>query len=956
MQNKIKLIKDFKPRPYQESIFVNSLNKNTLVVLPTGLGKTIIALMLSTYYFNNYPNKKILFLAPTKPLVEQQKKSFEELIENSKEFNLKVLTGKISPEKRIVEYKNANFIFSTPQIIENDIINERVNLDDFSLIIFDEAHRARGDYAYSFIGQNIVENNLKTKILALTASPGTNLEEIKEVMNNLNIEKIEVKTYEDRDVAPFVQETKIRIEKVEIDETLKKVIKLLNRVYLEKINELRKLGLNVGNNLTKTQILELQRDLQREINSNNSDQKIWNAISVVAALMKLSFGIELVESQGVLPAYNYFYEFFAERKNKTKAIESLILNKDFRDAFDLINKLKEKNYIHPKLIKLKEIVMNTISKSNNSKIIIFNQYRENADKITSELNKLKEINSVLFVGQNKKGDLGLSQKEQKKILEDFREDKYNVLVSTSIGEEGLDIPKVDLVIFYEPVPSAIRTIQRAGRTGRFSKGEVIILVANETRDVAMSFVSKAKEKRMYASLEKIKKEFEDKEEKEEKSKNLIDFIKNKENSSNKIKVDKKYEWLVFDYGGVISKYGSLKEIFNFKEKPKEEFEKWLNDTHSAWKLADIGKIDFNEFLKISSQKLNEDFEKHKIEVFNKIKILNEEILNILEELKKKGYKLAILSNNPKGVLDEIIKEYHFEKIFDKIIISGELGVKKPQKEIFEKTTEILKTKKENILFFDDKEKNIYAAKSFGWNVYQFTDIHNFKIYLSKEGILNYSIYGKDERINIFIDSRENQVLLKELSKSKIIKPISKKLDVGDIIISEKIGIERKEKKDFVNSLIDGRLFKQVIKLATSFSRPILILEGEVNIYSLRKISKSAIDNSILSIMTDYRIPIIYTNNIEETREIIENLAKRAIKAKNSIGIQDTSNSSNTLQEYQLELISKIPKINTVTAIQLLKHFKNIKNIVEAKPEDFEKIEGIGKKKAKFIYEFFRKEN
>ena len=109
-----------------------------------------------------------------------------------------------------------------------------------------------------------------------------------------------------------------------------------------------------------------------------------------------------------------------------------------------------------------------------------------------------------IIGQAKKKNVGLSQKEQKQIIGDFREGKLNVICATSIGEEGLDIPEVSAVIFYEPIPSAIRKIQRAGRTARLSPGKLIILVTKDTRDEINHYAAAARERKMYKTIESVK--------------------------------------------------------------------------------------------------------------------------------------------------------------------------------------------------------------------------------------------------------------------------------------------------------------------------------------------------------------------------------------------------------------------------------------------------------------------
>ena len=100
-----------------------------------------------------------------------------------------------------------------------------------------------------------------------------------------------------------------------------------------------------------------------------------------------------------------------------------------------------------------------------NKILIFSQYRDTVSLIVEKINEIGGVKARVFVGQLKKKNMGLNQKEQQEIIKEFGRGEINVMVSTSIGEEGLDIPEVSHVIFYEPVPSGIRLIQRRGRTG-----------------------------------------------------------------------------------------------------------------------------------------------------------------------------------------------------------------------------------------------------------------------------------------------------------------------------------------------------------------------------------------------------------------------------------------------------------------------------------------------------------
>ncbi|MBI2652510.1 DEAD/DEAH box helicase [Candidatus Woesearchaeota archaeon] len=502
------MIKNFEPRLYQQTIFATAAEKNTLVVLPTGMGKTNIFLMLAAQRLKQYPTSKVLFIGPTRPLIEQYLNVFKEHFEIN-ESDMAVFTGMISPEKRALLWKNAKIIFSTPQGLENDIISCRINLEEVCLLGVDEAHRAVGDYAYVFVAKQFMKLSRFPRIIALTASPGSDMDKIQEVCKNLFIEDIEVRTDEDIDVKPYIQEMQIEWVNVELPRIFTDIQRFLLLFLRERFEKLKKWGILRRTELkyvTKSDLLQLQAELRSRIAQGEKDFVVWNAISLLAEVMKIYHALELLETQGIAALHKYFEKLIAEsRTAKTKAIKSIMSDYNFKSAMIKARILYEEKVEHPKLIELQKIVENEINANKNIKIMVFNQYRDNALDIIEKLNKISNVKSKIFVGQQKKGETGLSQKEQKQMLDDFRNGLFNVIVATSIGEEGLDIPKVDLVIFYEPIPSAIRSIQRRGRTGRQEKGRVIILMAKGTRDEAYRWVAHHKEKKMYRNLANIRK-------------------------------------------------------------------------------------------------------------------------------------------------------------------------------------------------------------------------------------------------------------------------------------------------------------------------------------------------------------------------------------------------------------------------------------------------------------------
>jgi len=196
-------------RVYQEVIVASAASASTLVCAPTALGKTVIAVMLAAHRLEKLPGSKVLMLSPTKPLANQHAESFKKFLKIP-EDEIVVLTGHTPPAKRLEAWKTSKVISATPQVIQNDLISGAYTLSDVSLLIFDEAHRAVGDYPYPFIAGRYRKNAKNPLVLALTASPGSSRDKILEVLENLGIKNIEIKTEDDPDVSPYIKGIKIK--------------------------------------------------------------------------------------------------------------------------------------------------------------------------------------------------------------------------------------------------------------------------------------------------------------------------------------------------------------------------------------------------------------------------------------------------------------------------------------------------------------------------------------------------------------------------------------------------------------------------------------------------------------------------------------------------------------------------------------------------------------------------
>ncbi len=726
------MIKGFTPRLYQEAILATAVSHNTLIVLPTGLGKTNIFLMLAAHRLRLHPESKILLIGPTKPLIDQYLEVFRKHFEIS-EDKMAVLTGLVSPEKRKKLWNDAKIIFSTPQGLENDIISGKIRLDDVCLLGFDEAHRAVGDYSYVWIAKKYFSEGKFPRIVGMTASPGSDLEKINEVCGNLMIEEVEVRVESDSDVSPYIQEIDVDYVKVDLPESFIEIGRLLKDCIKSKLDAVKKFGYITGSfALSKTELLKLQASLHGRLAGGVKDFSLLRSVSLLAEAMKASHALELLESQGIAPLVKYLGRLQEEAKtSKVKALKNLLGDGNFTAAMYKVNALYNAKVEHPKLDELKRIVGSEL-KSGVSKVIVFNQYRDSALKIKDVLDTVPGVCSEIFVGQAKKAETGLSQKEQKAMIDRFRNGDFNVLIATSIGEEGLDIVKVDLVVFYEPIPSAIRSIQRRGRTGRQEKGRVVVLIARNTRDEAFRWVAHHKEKRMHRILNGLK-----------------------------------------------------------------------------------GKLRLN---------------------------------NGAEE---------------KG------------KLMD------------------------------------------YAEKK-----------------------------KENASVKVFADYREKGPVAKELSDSGVSVEL-KTLEVGDYVCSSRTAVEVKKTDDFVNSIVDGRLLHQLKELKRNYEKPVVIIEGTDDIYSVRGVHPNAIMGMIATIAVSYGIPIIKTRDSIETAGMIAAIARRE-QEKGSEDIQIHNRKPVTLKEQQEFIVSAFPGVETTIARNLLKRFGSVKGIVNASSDELKEAELIGEKKASEI--------
>ncbi|MCI4346471.1 MAG: DEAD/DEAH box helicase, partial [Thermoplasmata archaeon] len=453
------------------------------------------------------PTSSVLFLAPTRPLVVQHGREVERTLLAPAPV---VLTGAVAPARRPELLHPPQVIVATPQVIARDLDSGSFPLSTISFAVFDEAHRAAGDYPYVPIAAALRAQG--TRILALTASPGSRRERILEVWRNLGIERFEFRTPLDPDVAPYFAGITIQPEEIPLPPEVQKLVFQLKTAVARQGTALQRMGFSPPGGLSRRELLELGDRLDRSIAAAKARGErdvggLWAARTLQAIALKASHAVELIESQGVDALRQYLARQRADSaRRRSGSLRGFLADPDVAAVERSLGSLELE---HPKLARVATLVREELERNPESRVIVFTQYRQSAERIVEELERTggPRVRPARFVGQaSHAGDPGMRQKTQIGLLDQFRAGKLNCLVATSVAEEGLDVPSTDLVVLYEPIPDEIRTIQRRGRTGRARTGRAVVLIAEGTRDVGLWRASVSRERKMAERLEEIQRE------------------------------------------------------------------------------------------------------------------------------------------------------------------------------------------------------------------------------------------------------------------------------------------------------------------------------------------------------------------------------------------------------------------------------------------------------------------
>ena len=486
-----------KIREYQFNISHRALFHNLLVALPTGLGKTFIAATVMLNWFRWTKDAQIVFVAPTKPLVSQQVTACFG-ISGIPRSQTTMLTGGASPGIRAEEWKAKRVFFMTPQTLINDLKTGIADPKRIVLLVVDEAHRATGGYAYVEIVKFLRRFNSSFRVLALTATPGSTVEGVQAVIDGLDIARVEIRTEQSLDIRDYVHTRNVETQTFKYSDDMLLCMDLFSKALQSSVDDLRGLNAYWGRDpmtLTPYGLTKARQQWMGSPAGRSASMGLKGKVNALfTVLASLAHAIDLLKFHGITPFYRHLIAFrsSADGQKGGKYQRQILGDENFKELMNHIQPwTSNEEFIgHPKLEYLKQVVLNHFmdagegidhndgSFSSNTRVMIFVHFRDSAEEVTRVLKRHQPlIRPHVFVGQaSSKGSEGMDQKTQLSIVEKFKKGTFNTIVATSIGEEGLDIGEVDLIICYDSSASPIRMLQRMGRTGRKRAGNIVLLL------------------------------------------------------------------------------------------------------------------------------------------------------------------------------------------------------------------------------------------------------------------------------------------------------------------------------------------------------------------------------------------------------------------------------------------------------------------------------------------------
>ncbi len=862
-------------RAYQLEAVDVALSGSTLLVLPTAAGKTAVAWMVMAEMLRR-SDGWALMVAPTVALVKQHLDDLSRVFPEG-EVEPMAMSGAVPASKREGMWKNSRLIVSTPQVVRNDVNRGVLDLRDCCLLVVDEAHHATGETGAAQVADlylGLADNPL---ILGMTASPGSKTEKVQEICERLAVERIHIRTSSDAMLAGHLANLEIEELRVRVPDEIRELAEPFVRWQESIVDRERRLGRYVlPGPVSHSGLANAMERANTAVRRGESDA--YGSMSRIGLAMSLHHLINHLLCQGTAAAREFLDRKESGSDSEKKNTRNLLRDPRVRDLRESLIELGE---IHSKVGAVRRLVRERLRREADSRIIVFATFRDTVTALDAALSGLEGARPVQFIGQSKRGSgKGLTPKQQVERIETFRSGEGNVLIATSVGEEGLDIPAADLVIFYEPVPSEIRNIQRRGRTGRHRDGDVVVLIAEETRDEGARAAALRREENMHRAVARVRRQL------------------------------------------TRSGHIDLSNLGGFRVEQNEET---------------ISVADFVRTIR----------EQHRPE-------LNQDESTSSQQGSQEPAILPPSTFRPRG-------QTGLEQFPDREKAS-ESKHAEPTPE--EQPSRVRETESQPS---DEPETDSGTKSSEPTHpVSAAQDLLDLEE--SLPDVPGATVTADDRELNSAVVAR-----LKALGADVRIE----RLETGDFRIGERILVERKTVRDFVDSLVDGRLLEQASRLVGAAPRSLLLIEGE-GLFRSPRVHPHALMGALTTLALDFGIPVVTTKDGAETARFLTVASRReesmldgltprardrleAVKpelwtdpvTQAAAAARQLRESQNDEQTAAITLLVAIPSVDEDLATRLLNRYGTIAGLVWADEDDLRQIDGITETQVREIWRTFR---
>ncbi len=202
---------------------------------------------------------------------------------------------------------------------------------------------------------------------------------------------------------------------------------------------------------------------------------------------------------------------------------------------------------------------------------------------------------------------------------------------------------------------------------------------------------------------------------------------------------------------------------------------------------------------------------------------------------------------------------------------------------------------------------------------------------------------------VVVDERERASGVPELLKTFGLRVERRMLDVGDYVVSSDCAVERKEARDFVQSLYSGRLFDQAYRLSEEYVKPVLVVEGELSVLLKEMAKPRAFWGALTTLAFNYGLHVFFTVDVRQTAEVVYALARRRVglHPKGPL-VRKRLGRKRDLSQLQLLLVSGLPGIGVKLANRLLGRFGSLRRVFSASVAELSSVNGLGRAKAEKI--------